>query len=87
MQASAEISMYPLHQNYEPPILDFIRRLNRYPELTVKTNSMSTQVFGEYEALMSALTKEIKISFAEEDKVSMVIKLLNADLKADYQPQ
>jgi len=81
MKASAEISMYPLTESYESPIIDFINRLNTYPNLVVKTNTMSTQIHGEYDDLMAALTKEVKTTFAGELKVSMVIKLLNADLR------
>lgn len=80
MKASLEISMYPLDASYEGPILDFIRRLNTYPTLTVQTNTMSTQVFGNYDELMAALTREVKQSFAEHPAIVMVLKLINADL-------
>ncbi len=85
MQASAEISMYPLDKNYEPPIIDFIERLNKHENLIVKTNSMSTQIFGEYDVLMSALAQEMKTTFGQNRKVSMVLKVLNADLSEDYE--
>lgn len=86
MKASAEISMYPLTPNYESLIIDFIERLNTYPSLSVKTNTMSTQIFGEYDELMKALTKEVKISFAEDQAISIVVKLLNLDLDGEYVP-
>ena len=46
MRISVEISMYPLKDEYIPGIQAFIDRLNKYPELKVITNTMSTQVFG-----------------------------------------
>ena len=56
MDVSVEISLYPLNNEYIPPIQDFIDRVNDAEGLTVKTNVMSTQVFGKYEKVMSCLT-------------------------------
>ncbi len=71
--------MYPLDADYEQPILDFIKRLQMYKNLTVKTNPLSTHVFGEYEALMTAMQREMKISFDQHENVVMVLKIINAD--------
>ena len=80
MKASIEISLYPLRASYEAPILDFIERLNSYDQLNVSTNAMSTQIVGDYDILMAALTKEIKISFQEEGAKILVMKLINLEL-------
>ena len=80
MRASVEISMYPLSGNYESPILDFIEQLNTYDELEVRTNTMSTQIFGEYDILMQAIQKEMKRAFLSEKTVLMVMKIANQDL-------
>ena len=57
MKVSIEISMYPLHKDYETSILDFIIRLNSHDFLSVETNGMSTQVFGEWNKVaLAALT-------------------------------
>jgi len=79
MQTSVEISYYPLNEEYIPPIRGFIDRINTYDGLTIRTNGMSTQVFGEYDVLMDALTKEIKQSFNHPHSV-FVMKIINADL-------
>ncbi|GJM34673.1 MAG: hypothetical protein DHS20C18_36740 [Saprospiraceae bacterium] len=76
MQAAIEISMYPLNQEYEPPILDFIDRLNTYPEIRIITNSMSTQLSGDYDQLMTALQREMKTSFERGETVVMVMKVI-----------
>ena len=81
MNASIEISMYPLKSDYEAPILDFITRLNQYSGLSVRTNQMSTQVFGEYELLMDAVKKEIAGSFLADDTSVFVLKILNINLQ------
>ncbi len=80
MQASVEISMYPLDKEYGNYIIDFIQRLKGYPQLRVQSNTMSTQVFGAYDELMAALTKEMKTSFEEKQAVVMVMKVINMAL-------
>ena len=81
MDLSVEISKYPLNENYIPVIQDFIDRLNTYKDLTVITNTMSTQVFGKFDHVMDALSKELKTSFAQEIKQVMVMKFINGDLR------
>ena len=76
MDIGVEISLYPLHQQYIPPIDDFIARLNSDQTLRVVTNSMSTQVFGEYEAVMQRLMRELRSSFERNDKAVFVMKVL-----------
>ncbi|HFA49867.1 MAG TPA: hypothetical protein ENJ95_12740 [Bacteroidetes bacterium] len=77
MKASVEISMYPLRADYGTPILKFISRLRQNEKLEVKSNDMSTQIFGEYDLLMATLAKEMKRSFQKEEAVVMVMKILN----------
>lgn len=79
MRASVEISYYPLNENYIPPIKNFIKNLNGYEGLIVKTNNMSTQVFGDYFEVMKALTIEIYKS-SELPTSIFVLKIVNADL-------
>jgi uncharacterized protein YqgV (UPF0045/DUF77 family) len=79
MKTSVEISYYPLSEEYVPPIRGFIDRMNTYESLTVRTNGMSTQIFGEYEPLMEALTMEIRQAFNHPHSV-FVMKIINADL-------
>ena len=80
MNTSVEISYYPLNVEYIPPIKNFIERLNSYTNIRVKTNGMSTQVFGEYDVVMDAIKTEIKKSFELPHSV-FVMKIINADLE------
>ncbi|MFT4926640.1 MAG: hypothetical protein ACI8WB_002738 [Phenylobacterium sp.] len=80
MKLSVEISKYPLDQQYLLPIKDFIDRLNQHPDIRVLTNTMSTQVFGDYDILMAVLNQEIKTSFEKFGKMIFVCKYINADL-------
>jgi uncharacterized protein YqgV (UPF0045/DUF77 family) len=79
MNASIDISYYPLHDEYIPPIKDFIQRLNQHENIVVNTNGMSTQVFGDYDQLMLILSAEIKKSFDLPHSV-FILKIVNADL-------
>ena len=81
MQLSIEISKYPLTPNYIPEIQSFIDRLNTYPTIKVITNTMSTQIFGEYDDVMTALKNEMKTSFEKDVKQIMVVKFINSDLR------
>jgi len=59
MRAAVEISMYPLAGDYRPPIQDFIDRLNTHPDLTVRTNTLATQIWGPLDRIMAILTQEM----------------------------
>jgi uncharacterized protein YqgV (UPF0045/DUF77 family) len=63
MKISVEISYYPLREEYIPPILGFIDRLKSYSELQIRSNGISTHIFGNYKQVMNALTIEIEKSF------------------------
>lgn len=76
MDIGVEISLYPLHQDFIPPIQDFIDRLNTEPRLRIVTNSMSTQVFGDYDAVMKTLVRELRSTLAANDKAVFVMKVL-----------
>ncbi len=80
MKIAVEISLYPLTEQYESPILDFIHKLNQYPALKVSTNAMSTQIEGEYDLVMDTLKRELKTSFSEEGAKIGVLKILNQSI-------
>jgi uncharacterized protein YqgV (UPF0045/DUF77 family) len=76
MDVAVELSLYPLSSDFIPPIAAFIDRLNAHPGLKVETNSMSTQVFGEYQHVMHTLTVEIERTFTSLPKAVVVMKVL-----------
>ena len=84
MPFSAELSLYPLANNYLEVIQAFIDRLNEYPDLTVLTNTMSTQVFGDLEVVMGALTKELNWLSDRVPSQVLVCKFINKDLTPDH---
>jgi uncharacterized protein YqgV (UPF0045/DUF77 family) len=76
MDIGVEISLYPLTRDFIPPIEDFIQRLNADRRFKVVTNSMSTQVFGRYEEVLEALSREMRPTFERDGKAIFVMKVL-----------
>lgn len=82
MKVSVEISMYPLAEDFKPPIKSVIAAFNQYPELEVITSATSTQIFGEYDVVMDALKTEMKRSWETYGRAVFVTKFLNGDVRA-----
>ncbi len=76
MQSAVEISMYPLTGDYRPLIQAFIDRLNTYPDLRIATNSLSTQVWGPLDRVMTILAAEMERSAATAPQSIFVMKVL-----------
>lgn len=76
MHVAVELSLYPLASEYIPPILEFIERLKARPGIAVATNSMSTQVSGEFDAVFDALRAEIARTFGAAHRSVFVMKVI-----------
>lgn len=74
MKLKVEISLYPLNENFLPPIDAFITRLNRHDGITVWTNDLSTQIVGDYDKVMEVINEEMKTSFEDKTKMVFVVK-------------
>lgn len=85
MRITVEISLYPLSDDYLPPITDFINRIKSYKELEVITNATSTLILGEHSFLFDVLSKETAVTF-ESGKNIFVMKVLGfeRDIKHLY---
>lgn len=84
MQISVELTFSPLQDDYEAYIIAFIKRL-RATDLRVLENPLSTQIYGDYDVVMSLLTLEIKRSFQEVGIGLFYVKLVKTD-RSDYVP-
>ncbi len=81
MKASVDISLYPLADDYIPAIKEFIERISDYPEVSIVRGDLSTQLFGEFEAIMQLLRIEVERSWATHGKGVFVMKFLMDDLR------
>ena len=86
MELSVEISKYPLSDDYIPAIKDFIERLQSIDGLSVVGNTMSTQVFGDYDRVMDALKEEMRRSYQQFGKAIFVCKFIGTNLDPALNP-
>jgi hypothetical protein len=81
MKTSIDISLYPLKDNYIPPIKDFIDRVSAYEDIHVLRNDLSTQLYGDYDRIMDVLKSELRYNWETWGKGTFVIKFLMDDLR------
>ncbi len=86
MQISVELSCYPLTDEFIPMISGFIKKINQHPDVTAITNTMSTQLFGDSDAIMVMLSKAMESSWAADGKAVFVAKFINAELNPQLKP-
>ena len=86
MRITAEISLYPLREEFLSPIQSFIRDLQEFSALEITVNQMSTQLVGELHDVSQALEKALEMSFRTGGAQVLVAKFLNADLPLDVAP-
>lgn len=84
MKISVELTLTPLKDDYEPHIIKFIKAL-RDSKFTVLENPLSTQIYGEFDSLMTFLTKEIKTTFSDLDIAVLQMKIVKTD-RSKYEP-
>ncbi len=64
MRITADMSMYPLADEYKPAIISFIKELREVEGLEVVTNQLSTQMRGEFDVVTSAINRCLKQSIS-----------------------
>lgn len=83
MKISVELTLLPLQNDFEQPIIDFIINL-RKSGFTVLENPLSTQIYGDYDQLMPYLTSEIRTTFEKEENVVLNMKIVKSD-RSNYE--
>ena len=79
MQISIEVSLYPLSEKFISPIDNFISCLKKYDSIEVRTNNMSTQLFGEFDDLIKILKVEMENTFKDETNSAFNLKIVNGN--------
>ena len=80
MKLTAEMSLYPLHEDYIPVIRAFIDAAARQQGLTLVTNAMSTQVCGDWDTVMALVSQCLRSSFERYGKQVLVCKFIPGEL-------
>lgn len=76
MQLSAEITLYPLQDDYLPVIKAFLARLNDMPGITLSTFPTCTVLSGEFDQVHGTLGDMMRWSQATLGKCVFVVKYL-----------
>jgi uncharacterized protein YqgV (UPF0045/DUF77 family) len=84
MKVSVELTFSPLQNDYEAGIIRFIKAL-RESGLTVMENPLSTQVYGDYQQVMSVLQREMGKSLEEVSQGVFYLKMVKTD-RSSYEP-
>jgi len=84
MNVSIDISMYPLHKDFEKPIIDFIKKL-RNSKFHVEENGLSTQIFGKYLEVMDFINSNIHQILLNEKNCVFILKIVTDD-RSKHEP-
>ncbi len=80
MKLTAELSLYPLQEDYIPVIRAFIDQLGANSELKVVTNAMSTQICGDSDRVFKTIDQILQDSVQEFGKQVLVCKFIPGEL-------
>jgi len=80
VKLTAELSLYPLQEEYIPVIEAFIGRVREGSDLQVVTNAMSTQVCGEWQQVMDVVGTALRESSEHFGRQVLVCKFIPGDL-------
>ncbi|PXF64283.1 hypothetical protein DL796_03865 [Kangiella spongicola] len=83
MRISVELSLYPLDDKFLPIIQDIVERITGDKRVEAIVNTMSTQIFGDFESVMAVVNETVEYSFRTYGKQVFVAKFLNSDVKPD----
>ena len=86
MRITAELSLYPLRDDYISTIQTFIHVIQDMPDLQIRVNQMSTQLSGELGDVCRAVETGLQRSFENGGPQALVVKYLNVDLPLDEPP-
>ena len=76
MKMTAELSVYPLREDFKTAVLGFIDGLLKGQDVVAVTNSMSTQISGEDEAVFTAIQQALRTSYAQLGRQVLVAKFI-----------
>ena len=80
MKLTAELSLYPLQQDYVAVIKEFIAAASEHGGLDIRTNAMSTQISGDYDQVFALIKQELRRSSEKYGRQVLVCKLIPAEL-------
>lgn len=85
MKVTVEISLYPLHNEFEQIVIDYINSLQSHEEIVLMVNGLSTQVIGEYDHVMKTLNDLNKITLSKYRSV-IIMKMAAGEKTIEHLP-
>lgn len=79
MRITAELSLYPLQPDFRTVIKAYIAELQKNSNVTVESNAVSSQLFGEYDDVMGLISQATKVAFEMDGTSVLTCKILNTD--------
>lgn len=76
-QITADISFYPLDNNYLEIIQDFLSNIHNIKDIAIETTDVNTIITGDYARIMEVLEQQLK-PFLKSGEAVFVLKLSNA---------
>lgn len=76
MQVTSEISMYPMREDFIPPIDAVIEKLNSFEKIAVETVATATILIGDYELVMAAIKETIAWSYEAYGTAVFAVKII-----------
>jgi len=76
MKLTAELSLYPLREEFKIAVRAFIEKLLESENVVAVTNSMSTQISGEDEAVFAAIKHALRASYDVFGRQVLVAKFI-----------
>ena len=83
MQLTAELSLYPLSENYIEIVLAFIDTLEQSENLIMRRNAMSTQISGGASEVMQVIQTALTKSFEDFGKQVLTVKFIPGEFSLD----
>ena len=81
MKLTAELSLYPVQEDYIAVIDAFIDGIRAQPDLQVVTNAMSTQVCGDYARVFAVISDTLAATTRQFGKQVLVVKFIPWELE------
>jgi len=80
VRITAELSLYPLCEDYIEVIKSFIAAAGERPGITLRTNAMSTQVCGDWDAVFDLVSSALRDSHERYGRQVLVCKFIPGEL-------
>lgn len=83
MQLTADLSLYPIQDEYIPVIQSFIDAVRQHDDLIIATNAMSTQIAGDHERVFTVVSQELAASYEKFGAQVLVVKFIPGIVELD----